>query len=282
MRVVIILSLICGISCSHAVKNKDQSEIVEPQPQPLASVDDKNCLATREYVTAIQYIRSEKDFAVNEVDARKVADEVSKNCSGSSSRFIKMTNLLVNAGIDSKTAIETGIRFSSGNDKDVDSFVTIFRYSFMKEYLDLDLLTSLKNARELSVDFAGDKAYAREDFQRLAEYCISSKNLDLPKPQCASLALRISKFGANNESPVSKKYIDLYEYIISSKGPHKPTNEALVLAEQVVSKGSFATENFIQAYKFGSSSKGLSLNENEALKFAIDMSHRSVKKMPVQ
>lgn len=61
----------------------------------------KECLAYREYVTTLRYLRAKKDFAFKENDARKLADEVSLGCTNAGKRFIKIVDILTKAGVDS-------------------------------------------------------------------------------------------------------------------------------------------------------------------------------------
>lgn len=229
------------------------------------------CPATREYITSLEYLRANKELALPEADARKVADAISKGCAGAAERFIRVSGLLSRAGFSGREAAETGKRFAVGTAAEVDTFVTVFKRAFAEEFLDLDLEDSLKMALALSKEFAGDQPQVRADFERLLAFCTEEKQLGLPKPTCGAFASRVAAKGEPWNGGIAKPFIRGFEYLTSSKGPSLVTGEALKLSEALLAAGPGAFDNFSQAYSYASAESGLALGRQDAIGFARDL-----------
>lgn len=237
------------------------------------------CLSTREFITTLNFLRKHTEFAIKEKDAVYVADQVSQGCTGAAKRFIQVTNLLTKAKLATKQAIETALKFALASPAETKTFIIIFKEAFLKKYLDLDLMTSVNLAVSLSIDSKGDAKKYKKDFQRLVEFCISTENLDLPKPRCAQMSSRITKLGKDYKKGSSEPFIELYRFLISTDdGPSLPTFDALKVAEEVIGHGPAARKNFRQAYKYATSESGLDFDKSRAIKFARKMASRSIKK----
>jgi hypothetical protein len=229
---------------------------------------ETHCTFTREYITTLEYLRSHKEFSITEQEAQNLAFKVSRGCTGAAQKFVKVTSVLSQTGVGSKDAIQSGLEFSKRTDAEEEAFVFVFLRSYLKEYLDLDLQSSLKMARSLSVDFDGDAATARDDFEKLVQFCVGSKSLDLPRPQCGTFAGRLSRLGQATGGGIGGSFIRMYTFLISESGPGLTTHEALRLAEEIIQYGKDSADNFIQAYKYGISSKGLKISGRDAIEFA--------------
>lgn len=238
------------------------------------------CESTKEYVTTVQFLRDKKDFGIDQAGILKIADEISLGCSGASQRFIKITRLLTKVGIDTKNSIETAKRFAAKDDSFVDAFITIFKQTYNQDELDLDALNALKISTQLSVEFDGTVKHAVSDFNELANFCKSRKEMDLPLPKCAELATKVTRLGQSFEEPIAKPFIKLVHFLEENKrGPEKPKNQVLDIAQKVMVNGPQASENFIQAYRFANSKDGLGFTDQNAIEFGIKMSARSFKKL---
>ncbi len=230
-----------------------------------------NCTYAREYITALEYLRSHSDFVLPEKDARSLAKVVSRGCTGSAQRFIKVSALLRRTGLSAKDALREGQDFSGLTDLETKSFISIFLSVYLPEALDLDLGSSLKMARSLTVGFSGDVLVAQEDFQDLVKFCVNHSELALPRPQCAPFAIRIAQKGEKFKGGVSNSFIQLFQFLISEKGPHLITGQALHLGESILDGGPGSIENFMIAYKYGISSQGLGFGVQEAVRFALEL-----------
>jgi hypothetical protein len=237
--------------------------------------NEVGCTSTQEYVTALEYLRSTPELAISEPEARKVADRVLKGCSGAGQRFIRVSQVLMRAGVGGKDAIEEALDLSHKTDREAETFITVFRTAFASEGLDLDLRAALKMARAFSTEFEGDVSAVRDDFERLVSFCVGPSNLDLPRPKCADFAVRIARKGQSFSGGMSEPFIKAFDFIRSERGPGVPTARALEIAESLVAGGPGSTDNFVQGYRYAISSSGLALGSDEALKFAESMAAKT-------
>lgn len=251
--------------------------VAAPQIQQEQNEFKEQCSAAKEYVTTLNYLREHKEFSIQQTDALKVASDVSKGCSGASLRFIQVVTLLTKAGIDSGTAVVTGKEFAFQTDDKTQSFISIFKGSFLKKFLDMDLLSSKKIALELTVGLKKAPQIVGEDFAAIANFCAQNQGLDLPKTQCAEYALKVIKDADQFEGPIAPPFLELFNFLTNeSAGPKATTYDALKLAESVLKYGPIAKDNFVTAYRFAISKKGLDIGRNEAIVFATQMASQSV------
>lgn len=236
----------------------------------------EQCYAIKSFVMTLEFLRDHKEFSIHDKMAIKVADYVSKGCTGAGKRFINVVNILVKAGLDTNTAISTAKKFAYESDTVMKTFTSIFRTAFLGKFLDLDAFSALRMSILLSLEFDGDSKKAQKDFEKLVKFCI--KELRLPLPKCGIMASKITKFGEGFDSRISGPYIKLFNFVMSSAGPNRPTYQALDIAETTMRSGPLAEKNFIKAYKYATSKKGLGLGNREALKFALNMASRTIKK----
>lgn len=263
---LVTLLFYSGLSLANATI-KENSEMIK-------------CESTKEFVTTVQFLRDKKDFGLDTKSILKIADEISLGCSGSGQRFIKVTRLLSSVGIDTKSALETAKKFAAKDDSFVDAFVTIFKQTYNKDDLDLDALSALKISTQLSIEFNGTVKHAVSDFNSLVNFCKNKKEMDFPLPKCAELATRITRLGQAYNEPIAKPFIELVQFLEENeKGPKRPKNQVLPIAEKVIKNGPIASKNFIQAFKYALAEDGLGFNETEAINFGIKMSDRSFKKL---
>jgi hypothetical protein len=217
-------------------------------------------------------------LAIKETDAIKIADAVSSGCSGASQRFFKVARILMKVGIDSKNALKNAVKFAKSDDGRTDAFVELFRQTYNPDYLDLDALNSLRISLRLSVDFDGTIEHSLADFKELVEYCKDKNKLDLPIPQCAKMAAKVTKLGQDYEEQIAGPFIKLVTFISDlRKGPQTDKNSAIKIATDVIANGPIASENFIDAYRYAVSKKGLKMTEVQAINFAKKMAKRSFK-----
>jgi len=258
-----ILSLICLFSLFSIKAHASTT------PTP------KQCESTKEYQTTTNFLRSKKFLYLKEEDIRNVANQVSSGCTNASKRFIMITNLLIKAQMDSKSAIENAIKFSASTDAKADTFINIFKYAFVRNFLDLDVFNATKLANELSLDFEGDSQIAFYDFQTIVKYCVSQDQLDLPKRKCSEMASTIVRHGQTYNQNMGTPFIELFEFLVKSNGANLPTYKAIETATQVFQYGPKAGDNFQKAYEFAKNKKGLDMDENKSLEFALEMAKKT-------
>ena len=240
------------------------------------------CLAAQEYITTLNFFRQQKSFALNETESQKISQEVAQGCTGASKRFISITNLLIKANLDSRSAIKTASLFIKRESQEAEAFMEIFRKSFLERYLDLDLKNAIEVALELSQGISNTPYRIMEEFKNLVNFCVKAQGLDLPRPQCAKLAISIVKAGQGFAENISAEFIKLFTFLTNSKKGDQTTGNALKIAERVMQFGPAASDNFITAFEFGFAEKGMKLANQDAIKFAEQISSYSSKSINPQ
>lgn len=230
--------------------------------------EPETCTYAKEYITTLEYLRAQKAFSIPESEARKLSQEISRACTGSARRFIKITALLSQSGLATPEAIKVGIEFSIKSDTQVETFITVFLTAFLEDELNLEIRTALHMAHALSAEFQGDSPTAQSDFKQLTRFCVDEKNLNLPRPQCGPFSARIAHQGEKIKGGIASPFIQLYSFLVSDSGAHLTTRQALTLTEKLMEGGREAPTNFIQAFKYGISTHGLNVSTQEAIHFA--------------
>lgn len=234
-----------------------------------------NCTSAKEFSTSLRYLRAQKDFELPEAEMRRIAKEVSEGCTGAALRFMRTAQLLSRSGVGSKSAVKSAMELSQKTDRETETFLAIFRRAFLAEHLDLDVRSSLSMARSLSIEFEGDILAVRDDFEKILDFCVSGKHLELSKGQCGELAARLARKGQDFSGGVALSFVSVFEFLTKhAKGPKLGVAPALQKAEAAATSGPAYAENFIQGYLFAISEEGLQLTEPQAMKHAQEMALR--------
>ncbi len=234
------------------------------------------CTTAREYIAALEFLRDRKEFAVPEGEARKIAARISTHCNGAAARFMRVTRTLTVAGLGTADAIASGEEFARRNDRETDTFLSVFRKAFSEDGLDLDLSSSVQLARSLTSAFDGDVLKVRDDFETLLSYCARKDKLALPLAQCGDFASEIARKGNHWAGSASGAFIRMYEFAtIGKDGPSLTAADALTMARETVAAGPDSADNFIQAYRYASAKKGMELPRDQAVAFARDVAFRA-------
>lgn len=236
-----------------------------------ATISETGCTTSREFITALEFLKKNQEIKLPEDQLRNTALAVSRGCTGAAQRFIRVSQLLAGAGLSGKDALQAGLEFASRTDRETETFIAIFQKGFLAEHLDLSVGASLSLARSLSTEFEGDVLAVRDDFETLLDYCIQAQHLDLPRPQCAQFASELARKGQNWSGGLARPFIDLFEFMRSDKGPQLATGDALRLSKTLIEQGPDGPSNFIQGFRYASSNKGLALTRSEAIAFAQDL-----------
>lgn len=239
-----------------------------PETKPK---ETETCTTTREFVTALEFLRADENFRLKESEARDLAFKVAEGCTGAAKRFIRVAKTLVSSGSTRKNATETGLKFASTSDAATDAFTTVFQQTIAEDSLDLDFEASLRIALSLSKEFSGDLKKVREDFVKVVDFCSDTETVGLARSQCGPFAANVAKAGEKWNSGIAQPFIQSFEYLRSNSGPALVTGDALKVAEALITKGPGAPDNFKQAYQYASSNSGLGLTREDAIRFAKKM-----------
>ncbi len=267
------------------------------QNQDQVAMREAYCRPTLEYQTTLNYLRESKLIKSSEAEARQIATQVASGCQGGAERFINVVELLSSAKIPANAVAQQAIAIANTTTAKAESFVTVFRYSFLSSHLDLDALSALRLAQSLSTDFKGDAKRASVDFSRLLDFCLG--NLKLAKPACGEFASKVAQFGeklaelplenrqeswlqdiigvfADDEGLVSKPYVEFFAFLTEQdKGPKLSTHDAHRLALQTLAHNPLAGKEFAEAFRFALEKDGLNMDRNEATKFAADLAMKT-------
>jgi hypothetical protein len=177
-------------------------------------------------------------------------------------------------------SLKVGVELSSKTDAHVDTFLEIFRRSFLKTHLDLDLKSALKIARSLSLEYKGDVRVVGKDFEALVKFCLDEKKLGLAIPQCAAMAARVSLKGDKYPKGITKDFTEFYSFLRNEPTLGMNISEAVAIAEEVTCQSSVAAENFRLAYNYALNDKGLRLSARKSLDVARGMAGMTRQQVP--
>ncbi len=237
----------------------------------VSAVAADSCSPAREYITFMEYLRSKAEWKVPEKVRREIAKQVSEHCPGAAARVIRVTSLLSEAGVGSKDALFTGMRFAPEDDESADRFVTLFKKSYLESELDLDIATSHKIAAGLTVDYGGTLPALEKEFKLLIEFCSDSSGIAQSKPRCAKFATELLTAAKDQPAGVAKRFKQFFEFLVSKAGPAMTSGQAMEIAQEMIGSGEKAGDSFAEGYRYAISRKGLSKPQAEAIAFARDL-----------
>lgn len=240
-----------------------------------------HCDPIKEYKEAIKFFRQEKgEVNPSEGRARSFAFEISKGCLGATKRFVKVFLLLKKSGVDHLRAIEYGIEFAKSDDETVENFFEFFKKMYLGEYFDLDYTSALKISFELSKLYKGNRKQAREDFLEISKFCISKEGINLPVSKCAQLSVAMAKLSQYYPDGVRKEFFKLYKSLREDRRFGVSVLTAVRIINEVLPYGPTAPQTFVDSYSFAIDPSGLSSGGMAAVKFAVQMTKRSIKHWP--
>jgi hypothetical protein len=246
-----------------------------PVAQAQASLELSGCSSAREYVTTLEYLRKKEDLKLPDLEARKIADQVSKGCTDAAERFIRVSELLIRAQLSVKDAIAQALALSQRPREVAEGFVSAFQLAYSSERLDLRVQSAVDLARAVSQEFDGDALVAEKDFRQVVELCTSERGFPLSKEDCAALGLRVARAGGRIGESVGATFVTAFRELVARKNAPLIGSEAIRTAEEIAAQGDQGLENFRVAYRYALSQSGLKATEPEAYAFARQMVART-------
>lgn len=236
-------------------------------------------------MSALDYLRSAKDYKLSEDQARAAADRISKGCDGATRRFVKVTGALVRAGLSANDAFQEGFTFAGLDDKKSETFLAVFKRAYARDQLDMDLRSSVLLARSLSSEFNGESEKALRDFDRLLAFCVGTEGLNQSRPVCGLFSARLAKLGEIYKEEMADGFFETYRFLTAqggglfkrARGPGVTTGDALRVAEKVAGNGPVGVRNFIDGYTYAASERGLGFDISKAMAFAEGMALRTLR-----
>lgn len=269
MRSLVVAFLIFATSSAQAQHDAPVDQFAAERKVAKA----KLCDSTDSYIKTLKFLRETKDFHFNEEANRRIAEQVSKGCTGAAERFSQVLVLLKTVGLSEKKALEVALEFVFSSPEVQKNFIEVFTKSFLAEFFDYEFPKAMKLALELSKDYDGDPATLRTDFISLIKYCKEKKGLDLPISQCASYAVVVAKLSQYHEKGIATEFITLFEQLRTRKDLTLNIKKAMEITPRILQNGPKAKDNFFAAYEFAM--KDLEYDRANALTFGLQLADRS-------
>ncbi len=249
--------------------------LITPLAQSAKDSEIEFCQSTREFVTVLEYLRSNSSYGLSENQSRKIAHQVSQGCTNSAKRFIKGYELIYKIELGGQTALRVGLALSNATDEIADNFIRVFKKSYLSSELDLDAKTAVAVAQKLSYDFKGNFEAARDDFYSLVDFCRGSI-LKLPASRCAQFAVNLIKRSEEFQEPIAKLFQKTFKYLTENRNIGLSVSEAFKKSQDILASGPQSLDNFVLAYDYALNKKGLNYSAQNAFEFAMKMSQRSI------
>jgi hypothetical protein len=237
---------------------------------------DQFCQSSKEYITSFRYLEAQKAFSLKKDEMMRIADATSKGCNGAAKRFIEVNDLLIKAGLETSDSLKVAMKVSNKSDLVAETFITIFKETFLKDYLDLDIKTALDFSLKLALETEGNTSMIKNDFQKIVKFCLEQKGLDLSGPKCSDLAAKVAIVGTKFNLEMASAFLNHYDFLTEKDGGDLATYKSVEMSLNLIEAGPLSVTNFKDAYKFAMSKSGLDLGKKEAINYAELMAKRSV------
>ncbi len=280
-----IMSASCASSLSSS--NRAGLECTLDQTAEVCIVhhpEAKLCDAYKEYVTTYTYLMNKKELGQTKDQLSRTAFSVAKACDGAAGRFIRVFEILMTAGVIVSEATKLAQDLALSNDESSKTFVEVFRFAFLENYLDLPLPEAIGLARIVALNSSRQSALKASEFKKLVEYCLSKEGLGLSRPNCAKFSADLISYDIETKTKsVGSAFIALMEFLREDKdGPQLPSYDAMQIARDVMKVHVEGGKNFIAAFKFARDRNELGLERAQAITFAKDLAALSRAPSPSQ
>lgn len=237
------------------------------------------CLSAREFVTIHGFLSDKDRGAIPQDEVARVAAEAAAGCENAAKRFINTFELLSRVNLIGKERVGIARQMALGTDEQAEAFAEIFRAAFLESHLDLDLLTSLRMAKELSLGFSGRTREAAHDFKDIVKFCVSREGLGLSRPVCGEMARRWTKYGEGAASgSMAESARSLWAFLTTEEdGPKLIAGDALKVLDESLTKGPEGYENFRMTYRFAMNAGNPLAERSRAVDLARRVANASLK-----
>lgn len=234
------------------------------------------CDSAKEYITALEFLRKQAGDQASSVEPknREIASHVAQYCDGAARRFIHVFRLFAKLNLGAVNALPYAKKAAQVEDDRVRLFIDVLKGLYLKSGLDLSLQESLSIAElYLAPTKLPAKKMAKE-FSRMNDFCRSEKGLSRNRVSCARITHEILSVMEDQKQSISKAFIQNYKYLRSDK-LFLASFDAIKLSRELVAFGPMAIQTYHRALKYALDEKGLNLQKQEALDFALGMAKNS-------
>lgn len=265
---LMVIGMYSDIVYVQTVKDKEKTRVGSGDNEQY-----KMCYPAKEYITTLEYLRSKELFVVDPKMQHSIALEVSNGCINAAQKFLKIAGVLLAAELDAQSATKEALKFVKRDEKVVNAFIDIFKMLFQKKFLDLSVVDSLTITRELVDSEKVDGNLVASNFQKTAEFCL--KNYSPSYRDCSRLAKDVALVANKYQKDAYQSFIRMVEFFSKRDGVNMVASEMFSYALKVVALGPTASESFIRAYDYATSSEGLKMDRQNGLQFALEISKSS-------
>lgn len=235
----------------------------------------KPCPSGKEFVTTVQFLKTNTVLAVAGNDLVQIASRVSQGCEGAAKRFISTIQSLQKTEITNSEKLQIAIELANKDSEAVETFNHVFRWAYARDGFDLEISLALKLAREVSIQFDGDQKRTLESFKQATEFCSDSKKMSIPRPACADLAKQIALTTLSKKPSSADVFIESYNYL--REDVKMSQADAIQMGLSLLQKNHEAFENFKTVYEYSLSKNGFSATQAEALSLGKRIAEQTVK-----
>ncbi len=243
---------------------------------PVFAAGSAACESGKEFITTYEFLRDDADLAAAGDNAVKVASQVAAGCNGSAKRFIQTVKFLKKTEISLNEILKTAIDFSQREDIHAEAFTQIFKSAYAEDGFDLDIGSSLKLAKQMSVEYHGPVQKALVAFQKVSEFCLKKTEINLSKADCAELSKNVSLASTEDGPAAGEIFLKSFQYLKSNVALTEA--DALKTAQALIKTSPSAFENFKVSYEYALSPSGLNAPKDQALQLGKKMADLTIQK----
>ncbi len=237
----------------------------------------ETCSSSKEFITTYNFLKTKNELRLDDKDIHSLSLKVSAGCNNSAKRFLRVFETLSKAEVDSKSSLDYALKYSLLSDASTEAFLAIFKESFLKDFLDLDIKTSLALADKIVPTDEKDIKTTKEDFQNIVKFCNKSSGMELNGKKCSQLAVSIINSSIKYKSSAYTVFEKSFTFLTQQKTVNMPSYKALDLAKQITQYGPKSFENFKEAYLFLNKKESYSKDQKYLIESALDISKQSFK-----
>lgn len=230
-----------------------------------------DCRSGREFITTYEFLRKRTEFGLNPPEMREMALSVAGGCTDAAANFISITELLLKARLDARTALTSARDVALKGKTASTAYIDIFKQAFAQDAFDLNAILANQLASRLTVSYKGDPKIAAEDFKDMARFCVSATGAGLTRPACANIVEHVIVANQEAKMSIAKPFLKIFEFLTDRKEVNLTPVDAVNIAEKLVAASPEAIGSFRKVYEYGIDASGLALPRPEALKMALDV-----------
>lgn len=235
--------------------------------------EDLPCSSADEFKKALLFLDSEKSISIPEKTKVDLSLQISEGCTGAADRFEKIYETLQKIGVDQQISISTAVSFSKLSVDQVDSFIQIFKRLYLAEYFDSDFQSAFKISLELSQNLKANNNDLRNDFLKIVELCLRSKDFQIGIPRCVKVSVDMARLSPQYPKGLSKDFEELYLFLRNTVA--LDVDSSLKILGRVLAKGPRASENFQKAYNVAIKRESLGFGPQQAVGLALKVASQT-------